>query len=207
MRLIGDVHGKWGPYKRIIRAGSPPSIQVGDMGVGFVRWPHGELESGPPHALMVKGNHRFIRGNHDGPAAARRHSQYIPDGHVEGDVMFIGGAASIDAAWRIEGYSWWADEELSMAELQTMIDKYLQVKPRVLITHDCPEEFATVMQHASGRSKLDLRSRTRDAFQHMWSGHSPELWVFGHWHHNFECVAQGTRFVCLAELAHRDDLL
>ena len=36
MRFIGDVHGKFTQYKRLI-ADVPASIQVGDMGVGFRR--------------------------------------------------------------------------------------------------------------------------------------------------------------------------
>lgn len=32
-RFIGDVHGKYPQYKLLIKDG-PPSIQVGDMGVG-----------------------------------------------------------------------------------------------------------------------------------------------------------------------------
>ena len=45
MRFIGDVHGKYGQYKKLI-AEVDSSIQVGDMGVGFRRlggWRDGEL--------------------------------------------------------------------------------------------------------------------------------------------------------------------
>ena len=108
-RFIGDVHGHYEPYKRII-ADVPRSVQVGDMGVGFLRiggYSDGEEYNNPPHHSMVAGDHRFIRGNHDNPSVCRRHSQYIPDGTVEGNIMYIGGAVSIDRAWRRDGYSWW----------------------------------------------------------------------------------------------------
>lgn len=209
MRLIGDVHGKYAQYKWIIRD-CPESIQVGDMGVGFRiahdEGPHraGDEYSNPPHALMVKHHARFIRGNHDNPAACRRHSQCIPDGTVEGSTMFIGGAVSIDRAWRLEGYSWWPDEELSYSELQLLIDKYVQIKPRVMVTHDCPEEMAQAMLYHMHQEKLNDGSRTRLALQAMLSAHSPELWVFGHWHRSLDVVSNGTRFVCLAELEYKD---
>lgn len=208
-RLIGDVHGKFGPYKQIIKD-SPPSIQVGDMGVGFFRWPHGEPSTNPPHEKMVAGNHRFIRGNHDNPSVCKTQSQWIADGAIEDGVMFIGGGLSIDKAYRIEGYSWWPGEELSIAELNDLTDLYIKMRPRVMITHDCPEEVAAAMLHGIpllGNEKVDFPSRTRQAFQSMWSAHSPELWVFGHWHKSFDHVLRGTRFVCLAELEYRDDFL
>jgi hypothetical protein len=112
MLVIGDVHGGFRQYKRLIK-GVPASIQVGDMGVGFMRIRAGiersdgagdvQYLANPPHYAMLPG-HRFIRGNHDNPGVCRRHSQWIPDGHVEGHTMFIGGALSIDRQWRVEGY-------------------------------------------------------------------------------------------------------
>ena len=209
MRFIGDVHGKYGPYKRLI-AEVPASVQVGDMGVGFRReGGFGEYDtySNPPHYAMVKGDHRFIRGNHDNPGECAKHSQWIRDGNIESGVMFVGGAVSIDRAYRTEGYSWWPDEELSTAELNDLVDVYCEAKPRVMVTHDAPEEIAAeVSRVANWGAKMDPRfaSRTRQAFQQMWSAHSPNLWIFGHWHFSFDRVLRGTRFICLAELEHRD---
>lgn len=212
IRLIGDVHGKFNRYKAIIKDG-PPSIQVGDMGVGFrrtfdgINGNKGEYTNNPPYDLMLANAARFIRGNHDNPSVCDRHSQCIQDGSIESGVMFIGGAQSVDRQFRTEGYDWWPDEELSIEELGDLIDVYVGAKPRVMITHDCPEEVAEAMEAHSGRRKLDLQSRTRQALQSMWSAHSPELWVYGHWHYSFDHVLRGTRFVCLAELEYRDDLL
>lgn len=208
IRFIGDVHGKFDRYKKLI-ADVPRSIQVGDMGVGFRRLngPRiGEIYSNPPHHAMVKGDHRFIRGNHDSPAACERHSQWIPDGKIESGIMFIGGALSIDRHLRQEGYNWWADEELSVAALNDLVDVYVAAKPRIMVTHECPEDVAVEVARVAGGLKLDPRfaSRTRQALQSMWSAHSPELWIFGHWHVSFDHVLNGTRFICLAELEHRD---
>lgn len=222
MRLIGDVHGKYSRYKTIIASGPPGSIQVGDMGVGFRRTQGprvGEFYSNPPHYAMLAGHHRFIRGNHDNPAECRKHSQWISDGAVEDGVMFIGGALSIDRHLRLEDYNWWPDEELSIKQLDDMITVYLAEKPRVMITHDCPREAGDAIYYGGRswgsieRSSYDkLESRSEQAFQSMWSAHAPDLWVFGHWHHSFDHVLhggrdKGTRFVCLAELEYRDDLL
>jgi hypothetical protein len=204
-RFIGDVHGKFSRYKRII-ATCDRSIQVGDMGIGFrhSQGPRvGELQQGPPHAAMIKGDHRFIRGNHDNPVICAGHSQWIPDGNIESGVMFIGGAISIDKEFRFEGYSWWPEEELSRAALDDLVEVYCEAKPRIMVTHDAPQEVAAeVSRMANWGVKLDPRwsSRTREALQAMWSAHAPEMWIFGHWHFSFDRFIRGTHFVCLAEL-------
>ena len=151
---------------------------------------------------MMRGNHRFIRGNHDNPAECQVSRKWIADGHVENDTMFIGGAVSIDRVWRQEGYNWWPDEELSITPLNILVDRYLDIRPRIMVTHDCPEEVAAELARLTGYAKLDpqFASRSRQAFQSMWSAHSPELWIFGHWHHSFHQILRGTRFICLAEL-------
>lgn len=204
--FIGDVHGKFSRYRNLIR-GVPPTIQVGDMGVGFRRTQGprvGEFTQNPPHLVMSSGNHRFIRGNHDNPAECGKHSQWIADGTVEDGMMFVGGAQSIDKEWRTEDYSWWKDEELSPADLDSIRSVYASVRPHTMVTHDCPEEVAEALATHVGKAKLAFCSRTRWAFQDMWHTHSPKLWVFGHWHHSFDHVLRGTRFVCLAELGMRE---
>lgn len=202
-RFIGDVHGKYRQYKRIIST-CMNSVQVGDMGVGFFRHDNGSPVQNPPHYAMKRGGHRFIRGNHDNPRQCKHHSQCIADGTVEGDVMFVGGALSVDREHRREGYSWWPDEELDIAGLTRIVDDYIKHRPRIMVTHDCPEEVALRMGALSGRDKIIYPSRTRQAFQSMWEIHQPELWVFGHWHHSFDSQIFGTRFICLAELEAKD---
>jgi hypothetical protein len=201
MYFIGDVHGKYRQYKRVI-AGRRGTVQVGDMGVGFFKFRRGEVvpDHNPPHRHMVEGNHRFIRGNHDNPAVCRRQSQWIPDGTVEGDVMFVGGALSVDRKWRKEGLDWWPDEELSIAELDRLIDVYAAVMPRIMVTHDCPQFLEKTMVEVSGRDKSITPSRTRQAFAAMFGRHRPQHWVFGHWHHTIRTERGGCTFMCLDEL-------
>jgi hypothetical protein len=108
-----------------------PAIVVGDMGVGFRRlggFRDGQFCSNPPRHAMARANHRFIRGNHDNPGECAKHPQWIEDGKIEGDTMFIGGAVSIDRALRQEGYNWWPDEELSAERLTPYADRWPRVK-------------------------------------------------------------------------------
>lgn len=206
IRFIGDVHGHYEPYKRLI-AEVPRSIQVGDMGVGFrrVMGPRtGEIYGNPPHYAMVAGDHRFIRGNHDNPEECRKHSQWIPDGHIEDGMMFIGGATSIDKDFRQEGYNWWPDEQLSPDALATLIELYERVMPEIMVTHECPQSLVAAFL---GHYKVELEpggTDTRKALEMMLAAHRPRLWIFGHWHQSLDYVQDGTRFICLAELEHKD---
>lgn len=202
MRFIGDIHGKYKRYTRIVKECSE-SIQVGDFGMGFPG-------SGQKHPWTYKldqafyKKHRFIRGNHDSPfhCANQAKRWWIPDGTVENDMMFVGGALSIDAGSRIEGVSWWRDEELSIVALNDLIDKYEREKPTIMVSHEAPEYI--IRDTMSWYEKKQHPSRTRDAFQAMWEIRSPKLWVFGHWHSSVDRVIDGCRFICLNELEYID---
>lgn len=201
MIFIGDVHGKYKQYHRILKE-HKDTIQVGDLGVGFRRYMGwGEDDpwyANPRHELMVEQNARFIRGNHDNPEVCRAHSQWIPDGAMEDDIFFLGGAVSIDKAYRMEGYTYWSDEELSYSQLLAIQPLYLSMKPRVMVTHECPEPVAQRMMHRP--EKFEFPSVTRQALTTWWEMYQPEIWVFGHWHKSFDEVMNGTRFICLNEL-------
>ena len=200
MIFIGDTHGKVQDYISILELyPDQPTVQVGDFGLGFVgNEPADEFITG---YIKDDPHHRFIRGNHDNPAACRACPNWLPDGTVEGDVMFIGGAWSIDKAWRTQGFDWWEDEECSYDQLFEFVDTYDRVRPRVMVTHDAPlnvteKHFVSV---GKALAKIQIQTRTQLAFQSMFEIHQPELWVFGHWHTHLDVIENGTRFICLEE--------
>jgi predicted phosphodiesterase len=206
-RIIGDTHGKLYDYQaHSIADFKGPSIQVGDFGIGFSSdyW-HDNV------AAWQEANpqHRFIRGNHDDPARCKAMPGYIADGTIENATMFIGGAWSIDRAWRTEGVSWWADEECSIEQFNQLIDTYSIMRPRVMITHDCPTEAAIEMFQKTGllwggtSVKLE-KTRTASALQAMYEIHQPDFWFFGHWHISTHLKLGNTHFQCLGELDYID---
>lgn len=203
-RIIGDIHGMWYEY-HALASEAERSIQVGDFGIGFAGpyW-HERVDE-----FHLSGDHRFIRGNHDHPAMCHKMAGWIPDGTVENDVMLIGGAWSIDWAYRTEGVSWWADEECSIPEFERMIDVYAATKPRVMITHDAPLEVSDQMfikgeLALGGPNAKSIKTRTGQALQTMFDIHQPEEWYFGHWHHTKTEVIRGTKFTCLGEMDYVD---
>lgn len=212
-RIIGDIHGKFNEYDTFVlnlrgmrHRGEAPerSVQVGDFGIGFYTpyWHESVREWQRNNPTQ-----RFIRGNHDDPAMCETMPGYIPDGTVEKDVMYVGGAYSIDHALRTEGVDWWRGEELTISQLHTLIDVYCEVKPRVMITHDCPTQVAWDMFLSKGDSltgSVQIKSRTAEALQAMFDAHKPDFHFFGHWHYTRDLTLHGTRFVCLGELDYVD---
>jgi len=203
IRFIGDVHGKWKQYKRIIGE-CDRSIQVGDFGVGFYNH-RTETYSRPPHDHMARGDHKFIRGNHDNPSQCRSHPFWIRDGElIEGRVFCVGGAMSIDKHLRTEGWDWWPDEELSYAQFLELIQAYEEAKPAVVVSHECPETVVNHVLASKGKYKYDIPSITRQFLDNLLHVHKPALWVHGHWHFDHHTVFDGVEFVGLGELSHLD---
>lgn len=200
-RLIGDIHGKWYEYQLITQPINHNSIQVGDFGIGFGQGDYWHDKVNDFHASK---QHRFIRGNHDNPSICKNDMVgYIQDGLIENNIMFVGGAWSIDKDYRTPGVSWWQDEELSIPQFNAIIDTYSVVKPDIMITHDCPSLAAYHMFVRSGKNlgpKALYLSRTGEALQAMFEIHQPKHWFFGHWHHTINMTIDGTMFQCIGEL-------
>ena len=216
-RLVGDIHGMFNDYRfyslGIGREHMGPaaerSVQIGDFGLGFGRQ---KFDNHVNEWMTDNPNHRFIRGNHDNPAVVKKTAGYIPDGTIEGDVMFVGGAWSIDnpdapPGWfkRTENVNWWADEQCSEEEFAKIIEDYKNLKPRVMITHDCPHEIAGQMFWGSGILKGPrYQTLTGEMFQKMLEIHQPDEWYFGHWHYTMKYQYGRTMFQCIGELDHVD---
>ena len=228
MLLIGDVHGAVKSYlwtvtkmqisgEGVLSESKAPaevreqakeaagvrtaecSLQIGDFGFGFKNekgWISEQLPEMPAH--------KFMRGNHDDPAACRSHPNYLGDvGYIpEMDMFYLGGGFSIDYARRTPGVTWWRDEELPYDDLTKAYELYADSKPRIVVTHECPTEakdFALGPRPPYGNIKYS--SRTERALQMMFATHQPDEWVFGHYHRKAEQVIDGTKFVVLNELS------
>lgn len=205
MRFIGDVHGHFNRYKKLL-ASAPDleTFQIGDMGLGF------------GDQLPSSGsNNRFIRGNHDAPDDCKLHPNYAGEFGFDPkhNLFFAGGGFSIDWQWRVARMNqggrpiWWMDEELSPEQLEAAEHLYLDIKPSVVATHDCPDSIRRRLLHdivPGFRPEKDLPCRTATAFEKMFTQYQPKIWIFGHYHVDVDFEFAGTRFICLAELSHLD---
>lgn len=211
IRFIGDVHGNYQSYLALINR-VEYSIQVGDLGLNY-------------EPLRKKENidwskHKAIAGNHD--CYEENSSEYFSKqpmflenyGHFTLDnkgIFYVRGAWSIDWRQRQE-YNlfnseaiWWEDEELSCQELEIAIDLYKQIKPEIVVTHECPSsivQFVTnpLFTHAFGYDRSVIETNTNITLQRMLDYHKPERWFFGHYHCKKELILDRTIFRCLDQI-------
>jgi hypothetical protein len=154
---------------------------------------------------MSKGDHKFIRGNHDNPEQCRNHPHWIADGSLIDESIFcIGGAKSIDTHLRTEGWDWWADEELNYSEFLQLIQTYEEARPSIVVSHDAPEDMVNHILKTRGAYKYDIPSITRQFFDNLLHVHKPDLWIHGHWHIDHHTVFKGVEYIGLGELSYVD---
>ncbi len=167
--FLGDVHANLIHCLKLAEAHTDTTIiQVGDLGVGFV-----------PLDVFYRlpSNFKFFPGNHD----CRKFCHQLP--HCLGDYgeaynkfFFVSGADSIDKAYRVEGISWWPDEELTYQQSGDCLDKWKKSKVDTLVAHDLPQSFA------EGYKLIYDKTLTRNLLQMMIEVRKPKLFIYGHHH-------------------------
>lgn len=191
VNAVGDIHGKRHKLDKWLRRGKKV-IQVGDLGFGD-DWYYFDS---PDNDLLV------CRGNHDDGVIAPHTNIDLGDfGLIPGceRTFFIRGAWSIDQQARIPFQSWWPNEELSWQKADEALTAYENVKPEVMISHDCPESITHLLCPPPY-----FQTFTGRLLEEALKIHRPKLWLFGHYHVDRTIVKDGTKFVCLAEGSGRE---
>lgn len=146
--LLGDIHGNIVKLEWLSHQVQPEDtvIQVGDFGIydDFIDRLKQVFPNGFPCRLLV------IEGNHEDFRIIRKWSKtelmefhtnffYVPRGYVmdiEGELFgFLGGADSVDKAWRTVEIDWFADEQVSQEDVDLLIQNIGERKLDVLVTH------------------------------------------------------------------------
>ncbi len=241
MIVLGDVHRRWEDAAETIeRAGlrGRTIVQVGDFGLGFGDPARERRQLAMLGAALARRGNRLlvVRGNHDNPAIFREPVEVaggairiVPDyalETVEGhDVLFVGGAISVDRKLRLAGRSYWPDEAfvLDLARLQALDLSRLHA----VVTHtapgiappavdaqghpngprpDPPPAFQAALRRLFERDEAladDIRAE-RVRLNALYDALRPRgpipHWVYGHFHHHVSAVHDGTRFTMLGEL-------
>ncbi|GAG28122.1 unnamed protein product [marine sediment metagenome] len=150
-------------------------------------------------------HHKIIAGNHDNYNNIKENNypHFLGDfgrAILNGvDFFFIRGAYSVDKAYRQEHISWWKDEELTYGESHKCFDSYLENKPSIVISHDCPTVMCERFKYSAYVS-----SNTQYLLQELFNAHEPDRWYFGHHHRNITEKIGKTTFTGLGELKFLD---
>lgn len=193
LTLIGDVHGKYKRYHEIIRKKDkyPYTVQLGDFGFDY-----STLKNIDPK------NHVFIGGNHDNYDIINDIPHYLGDyGYMVNfngiNFFYYRGAYSIDRQHRTIGIDWWSNEENNIDTFLKARKLYRDIKPDIVLTHDCPEEVVPLVLD---RNHHIYQNITGWALQELFNIHQPKIWRFGHHHKSWRMNINGTDFRCLNEL-------
>lgn len=189
IRIIGDIHQHDVEYRLMIK-GIPYSVQLGDYGFSYKSL-----------ADVDSTKHRIVMGNHDNYDNPSPHSlgdfgvhSFPLDGR-EFKFFFVRGAYSVDQCYRIEGRSWWRNEELNWDQSNACIDAWQQTKPEIVFSHDCPGFIVPIVATNKMKIKPSLTNRLLEA---LFSMHEPKLWIFGHHHQNKVMSIRNTTFMALS---------
>lgn len=204
---VGDLHCNFGLLNKLIATEQPDIIlQCGDFGW----WPHMHdkfwprttdmhdqycIKPGDTKIYWCDGNHE----NHDDIQSrlewdrsgeysfAGAGTYYMPRGTVltlpDGrNVVFFGGAESIDKHMRTEGVSWWRGELPNHADYEFLESnlKMLGIERiDIMITHTAPQSVCVELGFRNGDRVLDPTTKFLD---YVLDKYSVKDWYFGHFH-------------------------
>jgi hypothetical protein len=191
MIIIGDVHGKFDEYARLISE-HDYSLQLGDFGFDYEQiLPRVDAE-----------RHRIIAGNHEHYETCFSYPHFLGDfGPVPNipNSFFVRGGYSIDKHRRTQGVDWFPQEELEYAAALQALEEYKRVKPRYVFSHESPALINRYIIETFGGLYLEP-SFTSQLLSYFFDYHQPELWIFAHWHYKWSRQVGNTSFICLDEL-------
>lgn len=188
--LLGDTHGDWCKANRAIALAKKlecNAVSLGDLGDSRTY----EMTMG------CNDNFYLVAGNHEEYPALHR---YVP--HYLGDfgtlpfaenVFFVRGAYSVDWMDRTPGFDWFCEEEIGFAKAEEVLQLYSQLKPEIVLSHDCPYYMAHKL--LQGKSIKD--NHTSRVLTEMFKIHQPKRWYHGHHHRRLEWFYNPTTFYSL----------
>jgi hypothetical protein len=118
-----------------------------------------------------------------------------------------------DEAGYLEGFllkDFWPDkEQLSIKECFDCLDIYKQVKPDILLSHECPFFFLNEVTNPNvtkyfGYSDNLIKTKTNVTLNAMYDYHRPKYHLFGHYHKNLIKHVDGTTLMCLGIMEYVD---
>lgn len=203
LRIIADIHGNIEKYMDLI-SDCDYSIQLGDLS-----FDHSFLKN------VDWERHKFITGNHCNHDTAPNWPHFLGRfGELNNSTFFVSGGFSIDREYRIKnrwknGQSYWENEELSIRELNTAYDQYIECKPDIMLSHEAPRSIVkhftdSKILKSFGFDPKTFTTRTSEYLNAMFNAHKPKIWFFGHYHQTWTQDITGTQFVLLPEYGYYD---
>lgn len=104
------------------------------------------------------------------------------------NMLFIGGAHSIDEYLRTPYWTWFPQETITQKDLDNLPD----IRVDIVISHTCPTEW----EHLLLRNR-EHPEPSRLALSIVLNRYKPDLWYHGHWHQFKKGKYNNTYWTCL----------
>ena len=229
MYFLGDVHAESPLMRDFLNSEEKYCLQLGDFGFIFKyndwKWNRflNHFEKNYPNKMIftVLGNHENydsiekmpVKGMFGARCRKIRSNVYAVERgeilSIEGlNILCIGGADSIDKAWRQDGISWWVQEKISDTDVKKTVEKGLTCSFDMICSHAMPaffmlQNFTPCFQTGS---EFSLEKIYCDIENN--GGHIP-LWIGGHVHNSIDMTYNDTLFRSLdigeKIIYHKDD--
>jgi Icc-related predicted phosphoesterase len=198
--VAGDIHANWEILKNMIDKESPDIIlQCGDFGFWpkFFYWPNFiyKMNGLKTKIYWCDGNHEchwslsLLFDNNEVLKNVfymkRGSTLTLPDGR---NILFMGGANSIDKHIRTIGVDWFPEETISQRDIERLPESKIDI----VISHTAPEEFDVV-------KVIDDNDPSRKALSYVLEKYQPSLWYFGHFHQYKTGKYNNCEWTCLDE--------
>jgi len=184
--VVGDIHGKFEKLEQFLIDNSPKIILAcGDFGF----WPecitsYKKLEKYDTQIYFCEGNHEDFESlkklSETKNFNIAKNIRWMPRGSVlrlgNYNILFMGGAASIDKPNRTPGFDWFPEEIITELDMKNLPEATIDI----VISHTSPQEFKM-------KGNMDWGYNLNDPSQYYLSQilqrYHPKYWYFGHWHY------------------------
>jgi len=214
--IAGDWHGNkpWAVARLhdFSEAGITEILHLGDFGlfgdpegIEYLRTLNEVCEALGIKLLVTMGNHdNYVMYDamltvEEGDHAGWRYTPEFPNilyatrgqRWTREEVSFVsmGGANSIDRYGRIEGYNWWADEQIGYGDVyRTREGGYADV----MIAHEAPDGIPLFGNHRTdpdgkwSAKAIEYSQHSRVAARQAVDGVKPGMYFFGHYHYFYD---------------------
>lgn len=225
--FIGDLHGNMTAFEYTLTAALrlrvTTIIQAGDFWIYDQPHHPDNLErvitrvARNADLAPATVDYRFIDGNHENfdvldpdataPVQLTEHVTYMPRGSratLAGvEILFFGGASSVDRHCRTEGEDWWPDENITDTQLARGLAAANTGPVDVLVTHETTTAAFNALCGISGhaRSKRDDApgEANRARLDTLVDTAQPRALVHGHHHTSHIEDHDGVRVVSLGQ--------
>lgn len=104
--------------------------------------------------------------------------------------LSMGGANSINRGSLLPNMDWWAEEQISLADIYRTIEAGAVGPVDVMVTHDCPASVPLFFSEGERWPQRDMEyaQRSRESVEHAVSAINPRVLFHGH-HHQYHDTA------------------